>query len=240
MPSTQGGLQRGAMILAIAISCLFAAVSRAGAAPLNLLESNPGDVTTFSIDVEYNHLSGLLTANGTGDDFYSVLDDHDYFYPTTFSVTANLNPTTGALISGTVSLTGANYYNSNDNGNGPLLDNGNDDTLLTGNLTAFGFPNPTNSTNIPLEFLFAITGGTLQPLYYDGAIGGMIIHMITDSSDFTSGWPQANFSSDLINTSSDTFPVPTPEPSSALLLALGFLPFLWSLCRKFQPLNRPA
>jgi hypothetical protein len=236
-------MRRCASIVGLMACWLLYAPLHASAGPLGLNTTSPGDVTSFSTDVEYNHTTGVLTANSTSDgNAFSALDDNGYFYPATLAVTANLNPANGALLSGTVSLTGTEYYTVD---NSPLLNDGNDGVLLTGNLIAFGFPNPTNSTNVPLEFEFSLTGGLLTapgepyaPSPYYIVDGGMILHMISTTPFFTGSWPTGDFgsqgSNNALNTSSDTFPVliPTPEPSTFVLLALGFLPLAWSLRRR--------
>ena len=228
------------VVTAVACALLLVPLP-AGADPLNLTTSSPGDVTSFSYDVEYNSGTGVLTANSTSDgNAYSVLDDNGYFYPATVSLTANLNPTNGALESGTISIEGTEYYTVDSS---PLLNNGNDAMLITGNLTAFGFPVSTNETNAVLEFEFQVTGGALTAAgepYYHAATGGMIVHMFSDTPYFTGAdWPSSSFSNsdsnNMLNTSSDTFPMSfaqTPEPSTFVLLAMAILPLAWRLRRR--------
>src|ERR1700689_1229029 len=91
-------LLRRCAFIAGFVGWLFYEPPHADASPLDLTETSSGDVTTFSIAVEYNHNTGALTATGSGNDFYSVLDDNGYFSPGAFSVSATLNPTNGALI----------------------------------------------------------------------------------------------------------------------------------------------
>ena len=241
MPSIHCGWLRSCGSIATIVACWLLYVPLyAGASPLDLTTNSPGDVTSFSYDVEYDHSTGVLTANSTSDgNAYSVLDDNGYFYPATVSLTATLNPANGDLVSGTLSIDGTEYYTGD---NSPLLNNGNDGLLLTGNLTAFGFPDPTDSTNVPLEFEFQVTGGELtapgEP-YYGATTGGMILHMFSTTPYFTGAWPSTDFGSqtsdNMLNTSSDTFPMtyaPTPEPSTFVLLAVGLLPLAWRLRRR--------
>ncbi len=233
--------RRCASIVTLAASLLLFAPLQAGADPLNLTTYSPGDVTSFSYDVEYNSGTGVLTANSTSDgNAYAVLDDNGYFYPANVLLTANLNPANGALESGTISIEGTEYFTGD---NSPLLNGGNDAMLITGNLTAFGFPVSTDETNQPLEFEFQVTGGALtaagQP-YYHAATGGMILHMFSDSPYFTGAdWPVSSFSNsgsnNQLNTSADTFPMTfaqTPEPSTFVLFAIAVLPLAWCLRRR--------
>ena len=230
-------LSRCASIVAVAACLLFFFGSRwAEAAPLDLTTNSPGDVTTFAIDVSYTASSGTLVADSSGDgQLYSVIDDNGYFYPADFEISATVNPTTGALVSGTVELSGAEYYTVDGS---PFVAGGDDVTLIEGNLIAFGFPDPTNSTNVPLEFEFQVTGGALtapgEP-YYNALTGGIELHMISSTPFFTGNWPASDFSGSTDSSYSDTFPMtyaPTPEPSTFLLLMVGVLPFAWRLRRR--------
>jgi hypothetical protein len=238
MPSFQcAGFRRCASIAAVAACWLIFAPLAANADPLDLTTNSPGDVTSFSYDVEYNSTTGVLTAGSTSDgNAYSILDDNDFFYPTTVSVTADLDPSTGDLLGGTLSIVGDDSVYGNDTyGSGVVIE---------GNLTAFGFPDPTDSTNVPLEFEFAVTGGALTALgqpYYQATTGGMILHMFSDTPYFTGAWPSTDFSNsgagNQLNTSSDTFPMsfaPTPEPSTFVLLAIAILPLAWRIRRRGQ------
>lgn len=227
---------RGSVSIAgIAMCWLLSAPLQANASPLDLSTSSPGDITSFSYDVEYNHTTGVLTADSTSDgNAYSILDDTDFFYPATVAISATLNPANGDLVSGTISITGDDsVYGEDIYGSG---------VLIQGNLTAFGFPDPTDSTNVPLEFEFAVTGGALtasgQP-YYQATTGGMILHMFSNTPYFTGAWPTSDFSNsgsnNMLNTSADTFPMTfaqTPEPSTFVLFALGLLPLALRLRRR--------
>ena len=111
--------------------------------------------------------------------------------------------------------------------------------LIQGNLTAFGFPNPTAPpfTLVPLEFEFQVTGGLLTAsgeAWHQATVGGMNLFMNTVDSYFTNGWPSSDFSGSTDGTNADTFPLvfATPEPSTAVLLVLGLLPLAWSLHEK--------
>jgi PEP-CTERM motif len=228
IPSSRLGWWASAM--GIAACWLLSAPLLAHAGPLDLTTTSPGDLTTFSLDVEYNHTTGVLTADATGDGFTSsLLDDNVGFYPITYAVTATLDPTSGDLISGTIAI------------GSPDLDSG---LLISGNITAFGFPDPTDATNVPLEFQFQVTGGALTDFgqTWSGATsGGMIVHMISTDAFFTGAWPTTDFGSqtsdNALNSTSDTFPMTfasTPEPSTLVLLASGLFPLAWRLRRRGQ------
>jgi PEP-CTERM motif len=221
-------------VTAILVYWLICAPLCADASPLGLTTDPAGDVTTSSIDIEYTQSTGKFTANGTTDGYsYSVLTDTDYFMlAPVYTLTATLNPATGALISGTFEIDGSD---------GGLYSG----ILLKGTLTAFGFPNPTSSTNVPLEFTFDDLSGvlTLPGAPYAGmANAGTILHLMSKTAYFTSGWPAVNFDSqtaaNIGNTNSDTFPIPptnpTPEPSTFVLLAAGLLPLAWRLRRRIH------
>jgi hypothetical protein len=230
-------LRRCASIVAVLACWFLYAPLYADASPLDLTTNSPGDVTSFSYDVEYDHTTGVLTADSTIDgNAYSILDDNDFFYPATVAISATLNPANGDLLGGTISITGDDSVYGNDTyGSGVLIE---------GNLTAFGFPDPTDSTNVPLEFEFAVTGGLLTALggpYYQATTGGSIVHMFSDTPYFTGAWPSSDFSNsgsnNMLNTSSDTFPMSfaqTPEPSTFVLLAIAILPLAWRLRRRGQ------
>ena len=90
----------------------------------------------------------------------------------------------------------------------------NSNTLLTGNLIAFGFPDVGGD---PLEFLFDVTGGDAAGLYAGGAIPGGII---LGASGFTGSFT-ANFSSNI--GVADVSLVPVPVPAAIWLFASGLL-----------------
>ena len=231
------------IVVAVACWLVFAPLA-AHADPLDLTTNSPGDITSFSYDVEYtpgvSGNPGTLTADSTNDgNNYAVIDDNGYFYPEIIAVTASLDAS-GNLLGGSLTVDGTEYYTVDGS---PLINGGNDTVLLTGSLTAFGFPDPTDSTNVPLEFEFAVTGGALtaegEPYYSATDRRHDSAHVQRHSRYFTGAWPTSSFSNgpsnNVLNTSADTFPMSyaqTPEPSTFVLLAMGLLPLALRLRRR--------
>lgn len=114
------------------------------AAPLNLLLNDASDIASSFISVDYIASTNVFTVNGTA----LALDD-DSGFPAlgisngTFDLVATIL-NNGMLINGSFTISGTVAtlgFNSN--------------TLLTGNLIALGFNQPSD----PLEFKFDTTGG---------------------------------------------------------------------------------
>ena len=111
-------LRRCASAAGIIACWLLFTPLHAGAAPLDISDALPdgtGDMSTFYINVNYDHTSGVLTATGTTDGNLTQLyeDGVSAFQDpllNVFTVTANLNPANGALISGTVDIEGNDPY----------------------------------------------------------------------------------------------------------------------------------
>ncbi len=84
-------------------------------------------------------------------------------------------------------------------------------TLLTGDLTAFGF---LNAGGDPLEFLFGVTGGDAASHF------GPVVGIRLSNSGFT-----GTFASNFKNTGNGknelAAPLATPEPGSLLLMLTG-------------------
>jgi hypothetical protein len=182
----------------VCLGWLVLGVPSANATLLNLMAEGP-DVTSGVLDVQYQASSGSFTVAGTAMTF-----DLDHISPPDYNITSGnyaINmlltpagiPTSGSLsIMGKIPALGANSG-----------------TLLTGQISQFGFQNPPGGEIF--EFIFNVNGGDLAS-YYAGKAG-----VILNASDtgFTGSFT-SNFSNSPFSASTDTFPV--PEPSTAILL----------------------
>lgn len=151
----------------VSIVLLFAGATGAQAAPLGLTLLDTPDIFSSFIDVVYLAGSDSFSANG----FALQFDDGSsnaiagglFTLDATIDEFGNLSAGT-FTISGTIAGLG---FNSG--------------TLLTGNLTAFGF---INGGGDPLEFLFDVTGGDAAALY--GGAGGIILSQVGFDGDWSS------------------------------------------------------
>lgn len=161
-------------LLGAMCACFIVLVpSLAQAAPLNLTLNDVPDIVSQFIDVTYDASLQTLTASG----FALELDD-DGSVPAepiaggTFDLTATID-NAGNLVGGTIAIggtVGSLGFNSG--------------TLLTGALTAFGFPNVGSD---PFEFLFDVTGGDAAALYGGGSVpAGVILSGTGFGGDFAS------------------------------------------------------
>jgi hypothetical protein len=168
------------------------------ASPLNLTLADTPDFLIQLTTVAYDAGTDSLTATGTA----ANLDDDGTTESITggsFTLTASIDAS-GALSSGTLSVGGTIAslgYNSG--------------TLLTGDLTAFGF---LDSGGDPLEFLFEVTGGDAAGLYPDTA--GVILSNTGFDGDFTTNFQNNG------DGSADIAP-PVPLPAAMWLFISGLL-----------------
>ena len=170
-------------LLGAVCACFIVLVpSLAQAAPLNLTLNDVPDIVSQFIDVTYNATLDELTASG----FALELDD-DGSVPAeaiaggTFDLSATIDAT-GSLSGGSLSIGGTVASLGFNSG-----------TLLTGTLTAFGFP---DAGGDPFEFLFDVTGGDAAALYGGGSVPAGVILSGTGFG--------GNFTSDFDNLSSGT------------------------------------
>lgn len=149
--------------LGLLMSLLVATTGQA--APLYLDLNSEPDIFVSGITVGYDSTSGNFSANGFSQQFNGMnLDVVD-----AFSLTANINSTTGVLTNGLFSIAGE--FN---------LLGFNSGTLLEGTITDFGFG---TALGDPLEFLFTATGGDAQGLY--NGLGGIILGSSSFGGDFS-------------------------------------------------------
>ncbi|MBT8135951.1 MAG: VPLPA-CTERM sorting domain-containing protein [Gammaproteobacteria bacterium] len=175
---------------------LLAFSINAHGAPLALTMADTPDIAVGFITVEY--AGGSLSANGfalsfDGSDTDPALDIVNGLFTLNAQIDSAGNLASGSLVvSGTI---GSQYSG----------------TLLTGDLTAFGFND--NPAGDPLEFLFSVTGGELASLY--GAVGGIILASSGFSGSFT------HFSS--TSGTADVAAIPVPAAVWLMLTALAGL-----------------
>jgi hypothetical protein len=197
---TTGTVGWGGRALPLVAVLTLGAGSQAQAAPLNLTLLDTPDIVSSFIDVNYDAAGDTFSANG----FALELDD-DGSVPAeaitggTFDLTAFIDGS-GSLSSGSLTIGGTVASLGFNSG-----------TLLTGNLTAFGFPDLGGD---PLEFLFDVTGGDAAGLY--GAIGGILL---TGGTGFT-----GDFTVDFLGDGSAVSNVaPVPLPAAVWLFGAGLL-----------------
>lgn len=163
-------------LLGAVCACFIVFVpSLAQAASLNLTLNDVPDIVSQFIDVTYNATSDELTASG----FALELDD-DGSVPAeaiaggTFDLSATIDDA-GNLVGGTIAIGGTVASLGFNSG-----------TLLTGTLTAFGFP---DAGGDPFEFLFDVTGGDAAALYGGGSVpAGVILSGTGFDGDFGSNF----------------------------------------------------
>ena len=128
-----------------------------------------------------------------------------------FDLTAEIDDV-GELVSGTLSITGTIASLGFESG-----------TLLTGDLTDFGFPTGGGSI---LEFTFDVTGGDLEA-EYDGRSGGIIAGGTGFGGSFDSDFDNLMMGIGGTGTgSSNTAPIPEPGTLALLSAALGGLAYV--------------
>jgi len=220
----------------VSVACALLAVATfanvSSAAPLNLTSTHPGDVTTHYSSVSYvldaNPLTGTLTVTGEPDEFDV---NSQFIWNGVFSLSMTVMRSTGAVVSGSLSISG-------DILDGPTYSG----LLLEGDITDFGFQDPAPPFNPGLgegsifEFVVHVTGGELHAPYYTDDTAGIIMNIgnASGAPPFTGVFTSA-FQNTGLSGLSDTFPMADPnipEPSSVMLLGLGLVPLAWRLRRR--------
>ena len=179
---------------AAGVLLLFGSIGQA--APLNLTLLDPPDIVSDFIDVTYDAAGDSFVATG----FARELDDDGSVPPEsildgTFNLAATIDAS-GTLSSGSLSIGGTVASLGFNSG-----------TLLTGDLTALGFP---DAGGDPLEFLFTVTGGDAAGLYGSAPAG-----VILSGTGFG-----GNFDSDFYNLQEGIIDgVLTPIPGTGTAVA---------------------
>jgi len=168
------------------------------------------DIVSTYVLVDYEALSGVFTASG-----YAKTVDYDGVAPYdyridggTFDISMALDQDTGEQIGGTVAIGGTITEVGATSG-----------SLLTGPITAFGFPDPPGGKIF--QFLFHVTGGDLADDF--SPTGAIVLNTVASgfAGDFHSDFSNAQTMYGItygVGTA-DTFL--TPQPSS--LTAMSFL-----------------
>jgi len=200
----------GLYLLSVVAGSLFLFTPVAQAASLNLTLNDFPDISSFSLDVTYDYNeekgNGLLIADGLAfqldDDGSEPAEDisgGSFFLTATIDDSGNLSSGGTLTIGGTVL-----GFTS--------------DTLLTGDLTAFGFG---GADDDPFEFLFNVTGGDAAGLYGTGP-AGVILSKTGFSGNFTADFD--NLGSGGIGSGSGVSnTAPVPIPSTLLLFGSGLM-----------------
>ena len=198
-----------ARLAAIGCVAVLLSGSVAQAALLNLTPDVP-DVASSFASVGYNAGTGTFSASG----FAFTLDldgiappDHN-IDGGSYSLSAVVDNVGNA--SGTISILGTVPALAMNSG-----------TLLTGTIDAWGFLDGGGEI---FEFVFAVTGGDLLPLYppagLGGPRGGTIINGVNTGFGGNLG---LSFQNDTFSGTSDTFPIPEPASMVSMFLGLAML-----------------
>jgi hypothetical protein len=217
-------------VLLIILSLVIAGAASAQADFIVGFPAEPGwanenastlDVTAPYLSVTYDG-AGHFSASSAYDGFNMLNNDSDPSYDiggaSHLQIDLTLNPSTGAPISGTFNLSGdaSSSYVAVSSG-----------TLLSGTISAFGFPNAAQAAADAgaenFQFLFDTTGGDLAPWYASIAVNLTLADVNFNGTFGANAF--ANFQGDdFTGAQADIFagpPSPVPEPTSLSLLCFG-------------------
>jgi PEP-CTERM motif-containing protein len=255
-PMRRASLHAASVACAL-VALLVMAPTTAHATLLGLNSGHPGDITSGYTDVTYvlnvgDPTTGTLTAVGYPTDFDVPAHPNEQgFNSGSFSLSMTVKRSTGALVSGSVTITGDTNGTPHYNG-----------TLLTGTITGFGFVDPGfvppfDNAHYALgnefDFTMHVTGGLLAAPYYASHTAGIImgINNVVSANRFTGVFtaPFDNLTPFVDNMTaygpgtglgtSDTFKLDSPsipEPSTFILLGLGLIPLAWRIGRRSRHL----
>jgi len=181
------------------------------AALLNLTLADFPDIVSGFIDISYDASTDASTGMFIASGFAFQLKDGsgiESIDSGIFNLVATIDSSGTLLAGGTLTIGGTIAGLGFTSG-----------TLLTGDLTAFGFP---DGGGDPLEFLFDVTGGDAAGLY--GSTAGIILGFSGFGGDFTTDFD--NLDGTMAGTGygvADTAPIATPVPAALWLFGSGLL-----------------
>ena len=212
--------------LAVLICTLDYGALPARASPLDLSAHSP-DLSATPLTAQYNATTGMFTVTG---------------FPMAFDVSGGSTPDYPSVTSGSYHIDASILPNGQAQSGtlavgGKIAGLANSGTLLTGNLSQFGY---VNSGDDMFDFVFDVTGGDLAP-FYTGHKVGVILDAVNSgfNGSFTS-----NFASNSGLAMSDNFsfnPSPAPEPSTGALLMVAVAVGVPGMAyRRYQRKSRPG
>ena len=187
--------------------CAILTIGSAQAAPLGLTLADFPDITSAFIAVTYDASEEKFEEHGFAFSLATGPGSSETIVGGTIDVTATID-NFGVLQSGTLTIEGAI----------PTLSSipiPSWTTLLTGDLTAFGF----DGSNDPFEFLFIVTGGALQSIFTP--VSGQILTSTGFGGTFTADFDNLLFGIGTGSNDSASALTGTPEPSTILLFITG-------------------
>lgn len=230
-PVTQNRTRNYLLRLLLSLICLTFAALSSGTAQADWIAGfppEPGvgqsptnlDITHWVLTVSYDgaghfqaysQWAGVGVMNNFSDPIYDIGPN------TAIDIDMMLNPTTGAPLSGTLTILGdaSSYFAASPSG-----------TLLTGTISQFGFAGSGNagSGTENFQFIFNTTGGDLASLYPTIAVN--LTFAEVNFSGIFGNTPF--FNTDSYTAQADTFAgppsvTPVPEPASLSVLCFGAL-----------------